>query len=132
MLSGGQRQRAALARAFYRDFDLLLLDDVLSAVDHNTEKRLIDSIYETIQKQGRSATTLIVSHRISALRHADKIIVLDDGKVVAEGRHDELLRDEDGPYWRAWRLQQARERDEVPPSSPPLNPAVAPKESGHV
>ncbi len=136
MLSGGQRQRAALARAFYRDFDLLLLDDVLSAVDHNTEKRLIDSIYQTIQKQGRSATTLIVSHRISALRHADKIIVLDDGRVVAEGRHDELLRDEDGPYWRAWRLQQARERDEVPPSSTPAstpsNPPVAPKESGHV
>ena len=113
MLSGGQRQRAALARAFYRDFELLLLDDVLSAVDHATEKRLIDSIYQTIAGQGRAATTLIVSHRISALRHADEILVLDAGRVVARGRHDELLKDESGLYWKAWRLQQAREREEV-------------------
>lgn len=113
MLSGGQRQRAALARAFYRDFELLLLDDVLSAVDHATEKRLIDSIYQTIAGQGRAATTLIVSHRISALRHADEILVLDAGRVVARGRHDDLLKDESGLYWKAWRLQQAREREEV-------------------
>lgn len=113
MLSGGQRQRAALARAFYRDFELLLLDDVLSAVDHATEKRLIDSIYQTIAGQGRAATTLIVSHRISALRHADEIMVLDAGQVVARGRHEDLLMDESGLYWKAWRLQQARERDEV-------------------
>lgn len=114
MLSGGQRQRAALARAFYRDFELLLLDDVLSAVDHATEKRLIDSIYQTIARQGRAATTLIVSHRISALKHADEILVLDQGRVVRKGTHDELLSDETGPYWRAWRLQQARERDALP------------------
>jgi ATP-binding cassette subfamily B protein len=106
MLSGGQRQRAALARAFYRDFEMLLLDDVLSAVDHATEKRLIDAIYA----RGKGATTLIVSHRVSALKHADRIIVLDGGKKVAEGTHDALVQ-EDGPYARAWRLQQARDAE---------------------
>lgn len=103
-LSGGQRQRTALARAFYRDFDLLLLDDVMSAVDHATEKRLIDAVY----RRGGGRTTLIVSHRISALARADRIIVIDGGRVVAEGTHAELL-ERDGPYARAWRLQRAAE-----------------------
>jgi ATP-binding cassette subfamily B multidrug efflux pump len=107
MLSGGQRQRTALARAFYRDFEILILDDVLSAVDHATEKKLIDAIYS----RRKGATTLIVSHRVSALRHATQILVMEDGKVIARGSHDELLRDTDGPYWRAWRLQQARESE---------------------
>ncbi len=107
MLSGGQRQRTALARAFYKDFEILLLDDVLSAVDHATEKRLIDEIYS----RRKGATTLIVSHRVSCLKHATQILVLEDGKVVARGTHDQLLADTDGPYWRAWRLQQAREAE---------------------
>jgi len=105
MLSGGQRQRTALARAFYKDFELLFLDDVLSAVDHATEKRLIDQIYE----RRKGATTLIVSHRVSALRQADQILVLDGGRIIARGTHQSLLADPSGPYWRAWRLQQARE-----------------------
>jgi ATP-binding cassette subfamily B multidrug efflux pump len=108
MLSGGQRQRAALARAFYRDFEVLLLDDVLSAVDHATEKRLIEAIYE----RGRGATTLIVSHRVSALKHADHIIVLEGGKLAAEGTHAALVGQE-GPYAKAWRLQKAQEEPEV-------------------
>ena len=107
MLSGGQRQRTALARAFYKDFEILLLDDVLSAVDHATEKRLIDEIY----RRRKGATTLIVSHRVSALKHADQILVMEDGRVVARGTHDELLADTDSSYWRAWRLQQAREAE---------------------
>ena len=107
MLSGGQRQRTALARAFYKGFELLLLDDVLAAVDHATEKRLIDEIYA----RRKGATTLIVSHRVSAIRHADQILVLDEGRVVARGTHDALLADTAGPYWRAWRLQQARDAE---------------------
>ncbi len=100
-LSGGQRQRTALARAFYRDFDLLLLDDVLSAVDHATEKRLIDAIY----RRG-ARTALIVSHRISALARADRVVVLEGGRVVAEGRHADLLT-QGGAYAQAWKMQQA-------------------------
>jgi len=103
-LSGGQRQRAALARAFYRDFKLLLLDDVLSAVDHATEKRLIDAIYA----HRRDATKVFVSHRVSALKHCNRIIVLERGRIIASGTHDSLLADTDGPYYKAWRLQQAR------------------------
>jgi ATP-binding cassette subfamily B multidrug efflux pump len=108
-LSGGQRQRTALARAFYRDFNVLLLDDVLSAVDHATERRLIDAIYA----HRPDATRVFVSHRVSALMGADRIIVLERGKIVAEGTHAELLARGDGPYCKAWQLQQARERSPV-------------------
>lgn len=107
-VSGGQRQRTALARAFYRDFDVLLLDDVMSAVDHATEHALIESIY----RRATGRTTIIVSHRISVLARADRVIVLDDGALVAEGRHAELAR-QDGPYAHAWALQQAAARAEA-------------------
>lgn len=104
-LSGGQRQRTALARAFYRHFSMLLLDDVLSAVDHATEKRLIAAIYE----QAKGGTTLIVSHRVSVLRRADRVLVLDGGRLVASGSHAELLAAGVEPYTRTNRLQEARE-----------------------
>ncbi len=107
-LSGGQRQRTALARAFYRDFDLLLLDDVMSAVDHATERKLIDAV----QRRARGCTTIIVSHRISALKDADRVLVLDEGRVVGEGRHADLV-DREGPYAKAWRLQRAAEEIEA-------------------
>ena len=110
-LSGGQRQRVALARAFYREFDLLLLDDVLSAVDHATEAQLIDAIYRRIGGEaGEPHTALIVSHRISVLAKADRILVLDEGRIVGEGKHADLVKDRFGPYARAWALQQAAER----------------------
>lgn len=104
-VSGGQRQRTALARAFYRDFDVLLLDDVMSAVDHATEHALIESIY----RRAAGRTTIIVSHRISVLARADRIIVLDDGALAAEGSHADLAA-RPGPYAKAWSLQQAAAR----------------------
>jgi len=103
-LSGGQRQRTALARAFYRDFEMLLLDDVMSAVDHATERKLIEAVY----RRARGRTTVIVSHRISALESADRVLVLDEGRVVACDRHA-ALTEIDGPYAQAWKLQRAAE-----------------------
>lgn len=86
-LSGGQKQRLGIARAILANPDILILDDSLSAVDANTEKTIIENIKN--HRQGK--TNIIVSHRISAIRHADKILVLENGKVLNEGSHSELL-----------------------------------------
>jgi ATP-binding cassette subfamily B protein len=101
-LSGGQRQRTALARGLYREFDLMLLDDVMSAVDHETEHHLIEAIYQRVV--ARSA--VIVSHRISALTRADRILVLEQGRIVAQGTHEELLA-KGGQYAAVWKLQNS-------------------------
>ena len=86
-LSGGQKQRLGIARALLSNPDILILDDSLSAVDSNTEKTIIENIKKT--REGK--TNIIVAHRISAIRHADKIVVLDNGKILNFGTHDELL-----------------------------------------
>lgn len=86
-LSGGQKQRLGIARAILANPDILILDDSLSAVDANTEKTIIENIKN--HRQGK--TNIIVSHRISAVHHADKILVLENGEVLSEGSHEELL-----------------------------------------
>ena len=86
-LSGGQKQRLGIARALLSDPDILILDDSLSAVDSNTEKTIIENIKKT--REGK--TNIIVAHRISAVRHANKIVVLDNGKILNFGTHEELL-----------------------------------------
>ena len=86
-LSGGQKQRISIARALIREPEILLLDDALSAVDAKTEARIITNIREVRAHK----TTLIVTHRLSAIQHADTIIVLEDGKVIEQGTHDSLL-----------------------------------------
>ena len=98
-LSGGQRQRVALARGLTRKHVVLLLDDVLSAVDHGTESALL----ETLRRQEK-LTTILVGHRISALKHADQILVLDGGELVTSGTHEELVQ-RPGIYARAWARQ---------------------------
>ncbi len=93
MLSGGQRQRAALARALYRSRPILLLDDVLSAVDQGTEARMVAAIRNLRGGVAGSLapTTIIVSHRTSVLEHADEIVVLEEGRIVERGTHAELV-----------------------------------------
>ena len=86
-LSGGQKQRLGIARALLSNPEILILDDSLSAVDSNTEKAIIENIKKT--REGK--TNIIVAHRISAVRHADKIVVLDNGKILNSGTHEELL-----------------------------------------
>ena len=103
-LSGGQKQRVALARAMLKPCDLLILDDVLSAVDHDTERVLVDRIHALAPAR----SILVVSHRVSVLERADRVIVLDRGRVVDEGQHRELAA-RDGPYREAWRRQTDEE-----------------------
>ncbi|WP_127530452.1 ABC transporter ATP-binding protein [Paenibacillus kobensis] len=87
-LSGGQRQRTSLARGLIKNAPLLILDDSVSAVDTVTEKEII----RTIRKERAGKTTIIIAHRISAIKHADVILVLDEGAIVQKGTHEELLR----------------------------------------
>lgn len=107
-LSGGQKQRLAIARALVRQPDLLILDDSLSAVDAATEAQIIQNLHES--RQGR--TNIIVSHRLSALKDADYIIVLDQGKIIESGKHDDLLK-KDGWYSHQWRHQEGMNKLQI-------------------
>ena len=100
-LSGGQKQRAAIARALARDPQIVLLDDALSAVDTGTEAAILHGLRTELS--GRTA--LIASHRVSAVREAAWIVVLDDGRIVEQGTHDELVRSR-ARYWQLLRRQQ--------------------------
>lgn len=99
-LSGGQRQRLCLARALLKPAPVLLLDDTLSAVDADTEQRILNRLAQLRGKQ----TLLIISHRVSSVRDCDEIVVLEEGAVVQRGRHQQLLA-EDGLYKRLYELQ---------------------------
>jgi len=101
-LSGGQRQRIAIARALLRDAPILILDEATSALDTESEALVQDAIERLMQDR----TVLVIAHRLSTVRKADRIVVMRDGRVVDEGRHDELL-DREGLYRRLYRLQFA-------------------------
>lgn len=100
-LSGGQKQRLGIARAFLRNADILILDDSLSAVDGKTEANIIS----TLKNHRSNKTNIIVAHRLSAVMHADEIIVLEDGKVIERGNHDHLMNLK-GWYYDQFILQQ--------------------------
>jgi len=101
-LSGGQKQRSSIARALMKDAPILILDDALSAVDTDTERKILDNLK---QVRGGDRTTIIVAHRISTIQDADHILVLDDGRVEEYGTHEELLRN-DGLYKSLFEKQQ--------------------------
>jgi ATP-binding cassette, subfamily B, bacterial MsbA len=105
MLSGGQRQRIAIARALLKDPEILILDEATSSVDSESEQ-LIQKALETLM-QGR--TTFVIAHRLSTIRRASRIVVLDEGRIVEEGAHDELLAN-GGLYQQLHDMQYAGSR----------------------
>ena len=117
-LSGGERQRIAIARAFLKDSDFYILDESTSNLDFATENIIFDMIYNKFRKK----SMLIIAHRLSTVRNCDTIIVLDDGEIIEQGSHDELIIDQ-GQYYRLWEMQQgnyiAEETLESLPSDEP-------------
>ena len=104
-LSGGQKQRVSIARAIIQDPQILLFDDCLSAVDTETEEEILNNLHKISKKK----TTIIVSHRISSAKNASKIIVLEEGEIIQEGTHNQLVK-QDG-YYRELYLKQLSEKE---------------------
>ena len=96
-LSGGQRQRIAIARAILKDAPILVLDEATSALDSESEKYIQEGLVELMKNK----TTLVIAHRLSTIRHLDRIIVLDDGKIIEDGTHAELIK-QNGMYAKLW------------------------------
>jgi ATP-binding cassette, subfamily B, bacterial MsbA len=100
-LSGGQRQRLSIARALLKNPPIMILDEATSALDNESEVL----VQEAIERLMSERTTFVIAHRLSTIRNADRIIVLDKGKIVQDGKHDELLTDENGIYKKLYELQ---------------------------
>jgi len=104
-LSGGQKQRVSIARAIIKDPEILLLDDCLSAVDTETEETILNNLLEFCKNK----TTIIVSHRVSSAKNADKIIILEEGEIIQQGSHNQLVN-QDG-YYKELYLKQLSEKE---------------------
>lgn len=104
-LSGGQKQRVSIARAIIKDPQILLFDDCLSAVDTETEEEILQNLHKISQNK----TTIIVSHRVSSAKNANKIIVLEEGQIIQQGTHNELVSKEG--YYKELYAKQLLEKE---------------------
>jgi ABC-type multidrug transport system fused ATPase/permease subunit len=100
-LSGGQKQRVAIARAILKNPSILVLDEATSSLDAESEKQVQDALENLMQNR----TTFIIAHRLSTVRSADEILVLNQGEIVERGKHQELLQKEEGFYTKLLKLQ---------------------------
>jgi ATP-binding cassette subfamily B protein len=100
-LSGGERQRVAIARAILQDAPILVLDEATSSLDYESELLIQDAL--KVLMQGK--TVIVIAHRLSTIRQMDRIVVMENGKIVEEGNHDELLKLEGGMYKKFWNIQ---------------------------
>ncbi len=101
LLSGGERQRISIARAILKNPPLMIFDEATSALDSESEILVQEAIDYLMEHR----TCLVIAHRLSTVRNADRIIVLDQGQIVQSGRHDELLKDKKGMYHKLYELQ---------------------------
>ena len=100
-LSGGEKQRVAIARALLKDPQVLLFDEITSALDSETESKILDAVNHL----SKGKTTIYIAHRLSTAASCDKILVLDGGRVVEYGTHAELMEKDGGKYSQMWQLQ---------------------------
>ena len=103
-LSGGQRQRISISRAILKNAPILILDEATSSLDSHTEKLIQDSLNFLIENSGK--TVIAIAHRLSTLKHMDRVIVMDKGKIIEEGSHNKLLRNHKSLYKKLWELQE--------------------------
>jgi len=104
-LSGGQKQRVSIARAIIKNPDILLLDDCLSAVDTETEEQILNNLLDI----SKNKTTIIVSHRVSSAKNADQIIILEEGEIIQQGSHNQLINVEG--YYKELYFKQLSEKE---------------------
>ncbi|MBP5296725.1 MAG: ABC transporter ATP-binding protein [Bacteriovoracaceae bacterium] len=113
LLSGGQKQRVAIARAFLKDAPIIILDEATSALDNKAESIVQKAINNLMQDK----TVFVIAHRLSTIQNADKIVVINEGRVIEEGTHHELLQIENGAYKSLYELQFASQEDEQDPEA---------------